>query len=458
MANWDIHDYPKLIALQQKRLRGLPCHCENKRLILAFDRACITEGLGIARRSKILQTLVDIARRYLTTRFATATKQDIHDAVARIQSAPLSPYTTREYKVILRKFFKWVVFREDALSRDDFPDIVAWVKTTLKRKDVAHLRASDLLTPAEATRLVQTAETPRNKAFLGLLWELGVRIGEAGTLRIGDVSRDEYGFMVDVAGKTGRRSVRLIEHASHLVSWLNAHPDKENPAAPLWPVSKPRLPVRAARYHAMKNWITRAAKEAGIRKRVFPHLFRYSRATYLVASGALTEQQAKKFFGWTPDSKMLSTYVHLVDKDANDAILRMYGIQPQDDPSTQPQARQCGMCHATNPSGSRFCYGCGCALDVTAPAEAQAREKRAEDVLAQFLRKPQVRELFKRMVQEMNIDGIDNVPPREAPPPGRPTGALDTDASHANTPRSPSHADDARRVRKTSPNDDGFQS
>lgn len=117
-----------------------------------------------------------------------------------------------------------------------------------------------------------------------------------------------------------------------------------------------------------------------------------------------------------------------------------------------------GYLHAVNSGGSRFCYRCGCALDVNAPAEAQARKRRAEDVLSQFLRKPEVRELFKQMAQEMNIDGIDNVLPREAPRPERPTGAPDKRPSHSDVSHSPSDHDDGPRLRKTSSTKHGFPS
>ena len=42
------------------------------------------------------------------------------------------------------------------------------------------------------------------------LYELGARIGELGNLKVGDVSQDQYGFVMDLSGKTGHRTPRII--------------------------------------------------------------------------------------------------------------------------------------------------------------------------------------------------------------------------------------------------------
>ena len=49
----------------------------------------------------------------------------------------------------------------------------------------------------------------------------------------------------------------------------------------------------------------------------------------VLASGIMNEQQAKAYFGWTPSSKMLATYAHLLTSDANNAILAEHHLTPQ---------------------------------------------------------------------------------------------------------------------------------
>ena len=52
--------------------------------------------------------------------------------------------------------------------------------------------------------------------------------------------------------------------------------------------------------------IKRACAGAGLSaKRIYPHLFRHTRATHLLLTGQMNETQAKVYFGWSPDSKMI---------------------------------------------------------------------------------------------------------------------------------------------------------
>lgn len=60
---------------------------------------------------------------------------------------------------------------------------------------------------------------------------------------------------------------------------------------------------------AIRKLLRVIGAKAGLEKRIYPHLFRHSRATYY--ANRITEQQLKVFFGWTGDSKMVSTYVHI---------------------------------------------------------------------------------------------------------------------------------------------------
>lgn len=50
---------------------------------------------------------------------------------------------------------------------------------------------------------------------------------------MGDVSFDDLGARVRVRGKTGSRVIRLISSASLLARYLEEHPLKEEPQAPL---------------------------------------------------------------------------------------------------------------------------------------------------------------------------------------------------------------------------------
>jgi integrase len=124
------------------------------------------------------------------------------------------------------------------------------------------------------------------KYLVLVLYESGCRIGEILSLRIKHACFDEYGAQLIVNGKTGSRRVRIIASAPSLASWLDNHPLKDS-ESPLW-ISL-RSMNEPLTYSAAKELLKELARRAGIRKRVYPHLFRHSRATML--ANFLTEVQ-----------------------------------------------------------------------------------------------------------------------------------------------------------------------
>jgi integrase/recombinase XerD len=109
------------------------------------------------------------------------------------------------------------------------------------------------------------------------------------------------------------RRIRAVWSVEYLKSWLQVHPEESNPEAPLWATlnSKENL-LKPLQYAAIRMKLKRIAKKAGINKRIHPHLFRHSRATYM--ANYLTEAQMNVYFGWTQGSDMQEyTFVYRVE-------------------------------------------------------------------------------------------------------------------------------------------------
>ena len=140
-----------------------------------------------------------------------------------------------------------------------------------------------------------------------------------------------------------------------------------------------------------------AAIRAGIKKRIYPHLFRHSRASYY--ANRLTEQQLKVFFGWTGDSKMAATYVHLSGRDIDNAILQANGAKTKEEVyETKLKTVTCPRCREENGADSRYCIRCGSALDIAIAIKQEEMEKEARALAAKSFDKP-----------EINKDVIDKV-------------------------------------------------
>jgi site-specific recombinase XerD len=201
-------------------------------------------------------------------------------------------------------------------------------KRALLKQRLKRLRPEDILTVAEVQRIIDSTNTTRDRAFLAVLYETGVRVGELMAVDLEHVRHKKSnggpeGYViwfgkVKVAGEEHRGFV--YESAPVLESWLKAHPD-QRPGAPLFCSYNRRRMDRKGAWNIVEG----AAKRAKIGKRVYPHLFRHSRATHLLQRGTL-EHDVKKLLGWKPGSLMLSRYSHLSDEDAERAALKAGGF------------------------------------------------------------------------------------------------------------------------------------
>lgn len=159
--------------------------------------------------------------------------------------------------------------------------------------------------------------------MIALLWDIGARIGEVGTLRIKDLVFDDIGLIVHLNGKTGPRRVRAVWSIEYLNEWLEEHPERDNPNVPLW-FKFNSEPLEILKYDAIRRRLVKISEKTGIKKKIHPHLFRHSRCTHM--ANYLTEAQMNLYFGWIQGSDMPSVYVHLSGRDIDDAVLKANGI------------------------------------------------------------------------------------------------------------------------------------
>jgi len=379
----DIHDYGLKYKAMQDRIYGSNISGRNKQLLKKFEMQCQIEGLSIPRKLKILSTLLLFATKHLKKNFDHAEKDDLKEAILKIDSRDdISVWTKHSYKVIIKKFYRWMVYGDDYRSKPDYPEIISWLRTGVRKKDQPRVQASDILTEQEIESLIRAAEHPRDKAFISLLYELGARISEVGNMRIKDITRDKYSYIIDISGKTGHRTPRIIESDPYLTTWLNMHPLKGNPDAPLWITVGARQGERM-KYASFRALVLRLTKRAKLKKRIYPHLFRHTRVTHLLSNKQINESQCKVYFGWQPSSTMLSEYSHLVSADVNDTLLKMHGLGKNDD-ERKEKIRQCPRCKTINTKTDLFCRRCGSILDVKTAIKLEEKREKKDKGLAEI--------------------------------------------------------------------------
>lgn len=156
-------------------------------MIKEFLDCCFAEGLSVPRVIKYATTLLTLAR-LLGKGFNKATKQDIVRVVGRIERNSYSAWTKKDFKVTLKKFYKWL------RQTENYPEEVKWLKTTLKKSE--EKLPEELLTEEDIQKVVNAVNDVRDKALIITLYESGARIGEIASLRIKQVHFDEHGTVL----------------------------------------------------------------------------------------------------------------------------------------------------------------------------------------------------------------------------------------------------------------------
>ncbi len=154
---------------------------------------------------------------------------------------------------------------------------------------------------------------------------------------------DEYGAVLMVNGKTGMRRVRIIESAPILKQYLEKHSFKNDAELPLWITDE----SEAMNYAIVWKMLKKLSKIAGIKKRIYPHLFRHSRSTYLAKR--VSDSILAKHAGWRPGSRMIRKYVHLSGSDVDEALLSINKCNKTSSIAASDE------CRSVNDSDSKVC-------------------------------------------------------------------------------------------------------
>lgn len=182
----------------------------------------------------------------------------------------------------------------------------------------AHRREIVTLTRDEVERMIEGQERAelgsRNRAMIAFLYDTGARVGELVHLRLEDVRLAE-GIAV-VSGKTGERRVPL---GMRLRAYLLAYVQSARPRVLAFAESGILfLGRRGAPLHenGVDQMIRRAARAAGITKRVYPHLLRHSFATQYIRNGG-DPYTLQLILGHSTPA-MVTRYMHMAATDAEE--------------------------------------------------------------------------------------------------------------------------------------------
>jgi len=412
-----MHDYERRLERYKQLLEeNKSISDKNKGLITEFVRDCkLKESNEIPTLSNYYRILIDVASKYLKKDFTPDDKKLTEKDFKIMEEQILKKYppetgtTYLKYNSIIRKFDRWIIYRDKIFDRSfkQYPERSGWIPTTTSKKNKKIIRASDILTLEEVEKIIDSAENPRDIALLSVMYETGARIGDL-NIQIKDLKEDKHGYLIDLAkGKTGSRNVLIIFSAGKLAEWLSIHPRKYDKEAYIWcglQDDKKNGKVRGEPigYDGVRRIIHRAVEKAGIKKRVYPHLFRHSRVTHLLMDKQLNEQQAKVYFGWSPSSTMLSQYSHLTSRDVNKAMLRINGIEEEPEEIVNgKKVIRCPTCKKPNEEKVNFCGFCGRPINYKTLIKIEELKTKASDLTTGLLKSNMTMDdYFRKIIRE----------------------------------------------------------
>lgn len=297
---------------------------------------------------------------YLQDKFLNPDKKSLIEMLLKFKDK-YSDSTLMDYQHIIKRFYKWEL--------GTLPDFIANMKFGHK---ASHDKKIDLITKADIEKMIDSCNNTRDKAFISILYDSGCRIGEILDLKIADVVYDEYGALLHVHGKTGNRSVRVIgDSIAYLRDYLKSKDDKDEYL--FTGLQKHTMHEQLKYYDARKILMTLKAR-AGIEKRIYPHLFRHTRASILASK--VPEAPLEQQLGWIHGSKMTSVYVHLSMRDQDNAILKAYGVKVnEEDNIAEEKPKKCPRCEHLNASTALYCTNCFMPFDEKLALEYEGKEK-----------------------------------------------------------------------------------
>lgn len=321
-------------------------------------------GIGKATRIKQLQILLTLSRK-VNKNWSDVVKSDIDRLVRDIMNEygdvnGDETESSRDFKKILKLFFRWLKLGSREYKEVGDPPETKGIRLK-KPKD--KITRENLLKEEDLTKILYACgENLRDRAFIDVHLEAGTRPGEILSLQLKHVEFDKIGARIHVDGKTGARPIRLIRSTPNLASWINAHPSRNNPEAPLWILLDSENYGEPMTYVAAKAMVDRRCSMANLSKRVNLKLFRHTAATNMAK--ILTDAEMKKRHGWTRTSNMPARYVHLIDADVEQKILIHYGIEQKENQIHANLPKICSICEMPNAPESKLCTKCGKPLDL----------------------------------------------------------------------------------------------
>lgn len=347
---------------------------ENQRTTRAYFESVRARGLSARRIYRQAETLAQLDG-WLKKPFEQATREDLQRIAAGKVQGKYSPWSRHTILAGWKVFWKW-------LKKTEYghPPEVAWIHAKPKPHE---LKEGPRISFQESAKLLEKAKNPADMALLAILRESGFRPGEILNLKVSDVSfiHDGRITVLPAIGKTGPRKRMLAYATPYLRKWLAAHPLRDTPNAPLFPVRW------NGRWKTLSyNGLRKKLQKYG--KLTFYH-FRRGFTDFILDDCAVSESQADAIMGWVVGSGTSRIYKkRAAGNEGNEKVLETLGFTlPKKENALKTPFIHCPNCTEENPSDRETCLKCAWPLTQEGAEKWKLAREITNEVLTRLSKK-----------------------------------------------------------------------
>ena len=224
---------------------------------------------------------------------------------------PLSRYSIKSWLSVVNSFLLW--------AKAEGEKVVGKTPVVKTPK-----RVLDVLTRDEVKAMENTAQTERDKLIVRILADTGMRNGELVGLRVGDLIEQNHEYKLRVRGKGDKeRLVSIPKLGLRIKRFIRSR--RTDLATDRLFVGLRRRPggeYERLTESGVQQVIRTLAQNAGITKRVYPHLLRHSFATWYLTQGG-DSVMLMNLLGHTSLTMISRVYTHFSTSDEYRALAKL---------------------------------------------------------------------------------------------------------------------------------------
>jgi len=353
-----------------------------------------------------IKVLVWLSNFHKDKKFENMTKDDILEFLNSLRKPSdkdpthkwIGSYNGRQ--TILLKFFKWLYNSNEPDNRKRLtPSCMQGIKR-LTRKEKTSYEPGDIWEDRDHIIFLKYCPYKRDRCYHAMANDMSARPHEILGLKIKDIKfcitddNVQYAEVRIKDGKTGPRSIPLIDSIPYLKEWLSEHPTSGNQNSWLFTIfannsNETRLTYEglASRYeYYKKRYFPSLLEDETIPesdKAIIRNMLTRPWNLYILRHSALTEKSQyltesilRSHAGWTMSSKMPQVYIHLSGEPSK-ILLQKKGILNKEnlEDKNSLKSKQCPNCFEPNKQDNRFCVKCRMVLSFNSYSEIRNEDK-----------------------------------------------------------------------------------